>query len=101
MFLQKRFHPIHIALCLNDKACVSARNMENFRIQLSEQLRKAVLILFFEHVFFRKENLYFSPQIRKIPFLERRIVLSVFAGTSFNKRRNIGVEKRSFRMSLT
>ena len=60
MFLQKRFHPIHIALCLNDKACVSAWNMENFRIQLSEQLRKAVLILFFEHVFFRKENLYFS-----------------------------------------
>ena len=40
MFLQKRFHPIHIALCLNDKACVSARNMENFCIQLSEQLRK-------------------------------------------------------------
>lgn len=101
MFLQKRFHPIHIALCLNDKACVSARNMENLRIQFSKQLRKAVLILFFEHIFFRKENLYFSPQIRKIPFFERRIVLSVFTGTSFNKRRNIGVEKRSFRMSLT
>lgn len=130
---------------------MSARNIQNFCIQFFKQIRKSVLIFFFENVFLRKKNLYFSSQIRKIVFFKNRIVLqhiytleavnkpllivqvrshrfieasaifpllfrfafqksgalfnssfiSVFAGTSFSKRRRIGVEKRSFRMSLT
>lgn len=55
-----------------------ARSIEDLCIQFSEQLRQTVLVLFFENVFLRNENLYLSPQILKNTFFKNWIGKSTF-----------------------